>query len=185
MIQPVENNKFECYPENIGKSQAYNLTVSFPVAILKGWVLQTSLLGIYRGYDFVYQETPVRVKQISGRINGSNAITLGNGWTAELTGWLNTPAVDAIWYSPWMGSLDAGLQKAVGSRLKAKLSGQDVFHTNRILGTIKAPDFTSNGRIALDPRIAMLNLTYTFGNQQIKGIRQRRTGSEEEINRTN
>ncbi|GAA4400972.1 outer membrane beta-barrel family protein [Nibrella viscosa] len=185
LIQPVENNKFERYPENIGKSQAYNLTVSFPVAILKGWVLQTSLLGIYRGYDFVYQETPVRVKQISGRINGSNAITLGNGWTAELTGWLNTPAVDAIWYSPWMGSLDAGLQKAVGSRLKAKLSVQDVFHTNRILGTIKAPDFTSNVRIALDTRIAILNLTYTFGNQQIKGIRQRRTGSEEEINRAN
>jgi hypothetical protein len=37
----------------------------------------------------------------------------------------------------------------------------------------------------MDTRVAMLNLTYSFGNQQLKGMRQRRIGSEEEMQRTN
>jgi hypothetical protein len=40
-------------------------------------------------------------------------------------------------------------------------------------------------RIAFDTRVAMLNLSYTSGNQQLKAMRQRKTGSEEEMNRTN
>jgi hypothetical protein len=37
----------------------------------------------------------------------------------------------------------------------------------------------------MDTRIAMLNLTYNFGKGQLKGMRQRKTGSEEEMQRTN
>jgi hypothetical protein len=37
----------------------------------------------------------------------------------------------------------------------------------------------------MDTRVAMLNLSYSFGNEQLKGMRQRRIGSEEEMQRTN
>jgi hypothetical protein len=87
--------------------------------------------------------------------------------------------------SPWLGSLDAGLQKALGKQWKAKLSVQDIFHSNRIIANIDAAGFTNRVRIAFDTRVAMLNLSYTFGNQQLKALRQRRTGSEEEMKRTN
>jgi hypothetical protein len=185
LIQPVDSQKAEATPENIGRSQAYNLTVSFPLTMMRGWNLQTSLLGVYSRFQYTYHGIPLRAKQISGRLNATNSITLGRGWTAELTGWVNTPSINAMWQSPWLGSLDAGLQKAIGSNLKAKLSVQDVLHTNKRIGIIQAPDFSSTFRYAMDTRIAMLNLTYTFGNGQLKGMRQRKTGSEEEIHRTN
>jgi hypothetical protein len=98
---------------------------------------------------------------------------------------VNTPAVDAIWHSPWLGSLDAGLQKSLGSKWKAKLSVQDMLHTNRIIGYISAAGYYNRFHIFMDTRIAMLNLTYAFGNQQLKGMRQRQIGSEEEMKRTN
>jgi hypothetical protein len=142
-------------------------------------------MGIYSQFQYNYQNTPLRVEQVSGRLNGSNAFTLGRGWTAELNGWLNTPAVDALWRSPWLGSLDTGLQKSLGSQWKAKLSVQDVLHSNQVRGKIRTPTFNSDIRIIFDSRIAMLNLTYAFGNQQLKGNRQRKTSSEEEMQRTN
>lgn len=185
VIQPVTGNTSEGVPENIGKSQSYNLTISLPVTVRPGWTLQTTMMGLYSQFQYNYQGTPLRVEQVSGRLNGSNAITLGKGWTAEVAGWLNTPAVDALWRSPWLGSFDIGLQKALGSQWKAKLSVQDVLHTNQIRGKIRTTNFDSDIRIRFDSRIAMLNLTYAFGNQQLKGSRQRKTSSEEEMQRTN
>ncbi len=185
LIQPVDSIITERTPLNIGNSQAYNLTITFPWTIRKGWTLQTTLVGNYSRFQYTYQGIPLRVEQFSGQLNASNAFVLGRGWTAELTGWLRTPGVNALFYSRWMGTLDVGIQKAIGAKLKAKLSLQDVFHTNRFLGETIAPGFTSDARLSFDTQIVMLNLTYNFGNQQLKATRQRKTGSEEERQRTN
>ncbi|MGV3587473.1 MAG: outer membrane beta-barrel protein [Adhaeribacter sp.] len=185
IMQPVSENSAERTPENIGKSQAYNLTVSMPINVARGWTVQTTWMGIYSQFQYIYMGQPLQVQQISGRVNGTNAITLGKGWTAEVAGWLNTPAVYALANIPWRGNLDAGLQKALNDKLKAKVSVQDILHTNIWGGTQKAGDFYQNVTIRRDSRIAMLNLTYAFGNQQLKSIRQRKTSSEEEMLRTN
>lgn len=84
-----------------------------------------------------------------------------------------------------MGSLDIGLQKSVASKFQVKLSLQDVFHSNRFIGKINVPNFKSDARLAFDTRVVMLNLTYSFGNQQLKAARQRNIGSEAETQRAN
>ena len=96
-----------------------------------------------------------------------------------------TPATVAMARMPWLGSLDVGLQKLLSANWKAKFSLQDVFHTNRFENRIQAADFSTTTGFSMDSRIAMLNLTYTFSNQQLKGNRQRRIGSEEETQRAN
>ena len=185
VIQPLDAIMTRRMPENIGKSQAYSLTLSFPVKVSNGWTIQGTLMGNYSVFDYTYKSSPIHIQQIAGRLNTSNSFTFGRGWTGELSGWLNTPAVYALQKSPWLGSLDAGIQKSFLARWKAKLSLQDILHTNKILFRIDAPGFTSKGRIGLDTRVAMLNLTYSFGNQQLKNSRQHKAGSEEEIQRTN
>jgi outer membrane receptor protein involved in Fe transport len=185
LIQPVDASRFERTPENVGSSRAYTLTVSFPVTLAKGWTLQTTLMGLYSDFRYTYLEQPLTARQLSARLNATSSIVLGKGWSAELSGWVRTPGVDVLVQSPWLGSLDAGLQKALGTQWKAKLSVQDIFHSNGIIGNIDAAGFTNRVRIAFDTRVALLNLTYTFGNQQLKGMRTRKTGSEEETQRTN
>lgn len=185
VIQPLDEKTSRRMPENIGESEAYSLTVSFPVRVNKGWNIQGTLMGNYSQFDFTYKGSLVHVQQVAGRLNVSNAFTFGKGWTGELAGWLRTPAVNALQKTPWLGSLDAGVQKALGSKWKAKLSMQDLFHTNKILFRIDVPGFTSRGSITMDTRIVMFNLTYNFGNQQLKNSRQRKTAAEEEVQRTN
>ncbi|GAA4466804.1 outer membrane beta-barrel family protein [Nibrella saemangeumensis] len=184
-IYATEGNKIFVTTENLGLSQGYTLTVGVPLTVMKGWQLQTNWLGFYNRFLYNYEGTTLNITNVAGRLNANNALTLGHGWTAEVNGWVNTPAVNGIWQMDWMGSLDAGIQKAVGSALKLKLSGQDLLHTNRFWSKINANGNTQTGRLQFDTRIVMLNLTYTFGNQQVKGERQRRTASEDEINRTN
>src|SRR5690606_18970983 len=135
----------------------------FPLQIVKGWNLQTSLLGYYNQFQYRYLDKAFSVRQLSGRLNASNSILLGKGWSAELSGWLNTPRINVLLRTPWLGAVDVGLQKAVGKKLKAKLSLQDIFHTNGFAGAINTPDFISNYQLSFDTRVVMLNLTYTFG----------------------
>lgn len=182
---PLDGNKAYLISQNIGQSQGYNLTVSFPVTLTKGWTMQTTLMGYYNQFDYTYQDTPLTLRQISGRLNSSSAIVLGKGWTAEFSGRVSTPGVMAVWTVPWLGSMDAGFQKTVNARLKVKLSVQDLLHTNRTIGTINVPTSIQHFRYSLDTRIALLNLSYTFGNQKLKAARQRKTAAEEEMQRAN
>jgi hypothetical protein len=185
VIQPLDGKISQRRPENLGKSQAFNLTMSFPVNVMREWTMQNTLIGIYSSFHFTYRSIPIDVEQMAGRFTSSNAFVLGKGWTGELMGRLNTPAVNALQKSPWLGSLDAGIQKSFLKNWKAKLNVQDIFHTNRIMGKLNAADYMSNVRITFDSRIVLLNVTYALGNQQLKSSRQRKGASEEESQRAN
>ena len=185
VVQPIDGKMHQRRPENLGKSQAYNLTVSFPVTIMRGWTMQNTLMGIYSTFNFTYRSVPLNVEQISGRLTSSSGFIFGKGWTGELLGRLNTPSVNALVKSPWLGALDAGIQKSFLKNWKAKLNVQDIFHTTRILGKLNAADYSNNVRITFDSRIVMLNVTYALGNQQLKSSRQRKAASEEELQRAN
>jgi len=184
VIQPVDSIRTERTPLNIGTSQAYNLTMSFPVTVMRGWSLQTSFTGMYSRFDYNFQGTPITVEQVSGKFNASNMFVIGKKFTGELTGWLNTPAVDALYHLSWRGAMDIGLQMKVTPALNAKLSVQDVFHSFYFKSYADLPDFKIHGKLAFDTRIVMLNVNYSFGNQKLKG-RQHRVGSEEETRRIN
>lgn len=184
-IHALEGNKSYVTTENLGSMQGYTLTLSWPLTIVKGWQLQTNVLGYYNRFQYDYEGTILQVQNVAGRFNGNNAFTLGNGWTAELNGWISTPAVNGIWKTPWLGALDAGIQKTVSPVLKCKLSLQDVFHTNYFRPRVETATTTQVGRLTFDTRVALLNLTYSFGNQKLKSERQRRTGSDDETKRAN
>jgi Outer membrane protein beta-barrel family len=115
----------------------------------------------------------------------SNTFVFAKGWTGELSGRLNTPSIQGLARTPWIGSVDVGLEKTLGQKFKAKLSIQDLFHSNTFKGKIDIPEFTSDYVLHFDTRAVMLNLTYTFGNQQLKAARHRRLGLEEESQRAN
>lgn len=185
IIQPIDNQKAERTPQNIGTSQVYNLNVSFPVRVMKDWKLQANLVGLYSRFQYLFQGMPMEAEQLSGRLNVTNSMMFGKGWRGELSGWLNTPAVNAMFWSPWRGSLDAGIQKSFNEKWKAKLSMQDLLHTNQYISYGEAAGFIQNYRIRFDSRVVMLSLSYAFGNQKLKRARQRKTGSEEEMKRTN
>jgi hypothetical protein len=149
--------------------------------------MQTNLLGYYKQFQFTYENTPVSVQNLSARAAVNNGFVFGHGWTGELNGWVNTPRqVSVIGFAPWMGVVDAGIQKSVSSVLKLKLSVQDIFKTSIYRETLTTPNGSTVSAVFKgDTRIAMLTFNYAFGNQQLKAMRQRRAASEDETRRAN
>ncbi|MBC7829664.1 MAG: TonB-dependent receptor [Chitinophagaceae bacterium] len=185
VVQPIDGTSTQRVPDNIGASQVYNITFSFPITIMKGWTAQNSVVGIFSKFNYRYMGIAMRREQVSGRLNIANSFVFGKGWTGEMSGRISTPTVDAFRKSPWMGLMDIGIQKSSKNNWRVKLSMQDVFHTNRFISKVRVPEFESDSRITMDTRIVMLNVTYSFGNQQLKNSRQRKTAAEEEVQRTN
>ncbi|WP_373515909.1 outer membrane beta-barrel protein [Persicitalea sp.] len=181
-----EGNKRYIIWQNVGNAQGYSITAGLPLTITKGWQVQTTAMGYFNQYQLDYESESISINNLAGRLNVNNAFLLGKGWSAELSGWVSTPSTQFLNISPWLGSVDIGVQKTLTEALKVKFSLQDVFYTNRWIARMDVPGkLVSYAKVQWDSRVALLNLTYTFGNQKVKAARQRRTGSEDESSRAN
>ncbi len=181
----TDGNKVIRQSQNLGDAQSYILTLGMPITVSKAWQIQTSLLGLYNQFQFVYEGKNYNTKNFSGRLNFSNGLTLGHGWTAELNGWVNSPRINTIEEIPWLSNLDTGLQKVVNQKIKLKLSLQNIFFTPVVISVINGVNSYQNSRLQLDTRIVMLNMNYIFGNQKVKASRQRKSGADDESKRAN
>jgi Outer membrane protein beta-barrel family/Carboxypeptidase regulatory-like domain len=181
----IEGNKLRRLYQNIGNVNGYALTLNQPLSIAKPWQMQVTMTGFYDTFDYQYEGSNWSPSNISTRLSINNGFMFGKGWTAELNGWVNSPSLKAVEKTAWLSMVDMGLQKALSPQAKLKLSVQNVFFTPLSKNHIETPNSFQSVIFNMDSRVAMLNFSYTFGNQKVKATRQRRTGAEDESRRVN
>ncbi|MFN8355526.1 MAG: outer membrane beta-barrel family protein [Spirosomataceae bacterium] len=181
----IEGNKLRRLYQNIGNVNGYALTFNQPITLSKQWQIQATATGFYDTFDYEYEGSTWTPQNLSARLSINNGFTFGKGWTAELNGWINSPSVKAVEKTTWLSMVDVGIQKSIAAQAKLKLSVQNVFFTPLSKNTIETPNSFQSVIFQMDSRVAMLNFNYSFGNQNIKASRQRRTGAEEESRRAN
>ncbi|CAN5416353.1 hypothetical protein BH23BAC1_BH23BAC1_51260 [soil metagenome] len=114
----------------------------------------------------------------------SNNFVLGKGFTAELAGWYNSKSFYGLFVNRPMGAFSLGLQKQMlDKKLTIKANINDPLWLNRFRGNVDYQDMKLSLISSWESRVARLTLTYNFGNQNVKGARQRSTGTEAERNR--
>ncbi len=185
VMSVFEGNKINRVFKNIGNANSYALTASQPFSISKKWQMQTTLVAYYDEFDYSYEGVKWHVINASSRLNLSNGFTLGKGWTAELNGWLSSPTVRVIQKSPWLSSVDAGIQKSVSAKTKLKLNVQNIFFTPLGKNRIETKNSLQTGTFQMDSRVVMLNITHNLGSDKVKATRQRKSGAEDEAKRAN
>jgi iron complex outermembrane receptor protein len=83
-----------------------------------------------------------------------------------------------------LGSLDIALQKKfLKDKLNVRIAVSDVLFTSPWSGRTEFANVIINGRGGSDSRQLRFNLTYNFGNDQVKRAQNRNTGVEDEKNR--
>ncbi len=172
--------------ENLGLQNNLSLNISAPITISKWWNAYANLSG-YRTYNKGDFGDGVEVDLAVWAYNfyAQNTFTLPMGFVAEISGWYNSPSVwggtfetDAMW------SMDAGLQKKLmQDKMTVKLSLSDLFKTNEWAAESFFGPLYMRGGGGWDSRRFRVNMTYNFGNQQVKGARRRATGLEDEKGR--
>lgn len=172
--------------DNLASQKNLSLTFSAPLTIAKWWNSYANL-NAYRTHnaaDFGEGKT-VNITVYAFNIYMQHTFTLPKGLVAEISGWYNSPAVwEGTFETDEMWSVDAGVQKKfLDNALALKVSVSDIFHTQRWSGTSRLGALLIRGNGYWDSQRLKVNLTWNFGNQQVKSSRRRSTGLEEERNR--
>lgn len=171
---------------NIARQEIVSLSISTPFQVNRNWRTFISAWGNMQQFTGQSGKNVVDLQVYSFGANIQNTFTLGNDYSAEVTGWLNGPGLyGATFRTRTMGSLDLGAQKLVmNGKGTLRIGVNDVLNTG---GLWRArSDFGGlllNIRAAMENRMAKVTFTYRFGNNNVKGSRERETGLESEKNR--
>ncbi|GGB90242.1 outer membrane beta-barrel protein [Dyadobacter sediminis] len=184
--QIASENKTFVTSDNLDNQDNVSLTISFPVPITKWWKLQTNFTGVYNHYNSIYLDEKLEIRQASWNMYASSQFTIPKGWSAELSGWYNSKAFYGLYAAKSMGMINAGLQKNIlNKKGTIRLNVNDIFWTNRFRGKAVYKDIDFLVRSEWPSRQFRLTFTYNFGNQNVKGARERNTGSDDLQKRAN
>ena len=174
--------------KNLASQDIFSLNMSAPLNIKKWWNGYANVSLNHSKYKADFDDGKIiRLNVTTLNFYNQNSFTLGKGYTAEISGWFNTPSVwGGTFKTQFMWSADAGIQKTIWDKKGTiKLSFTDIFHTavwyaqSDFAGSI----FKGNG--GWESQQVRLNFSYRFGSNEVKSARNRKTSIESESDRLN
>ena len=188
LVDTAEKSKAFLTKKNLATQDITSLSISYPFQY-KQYSLYANLNSFYSHFkaNLGGPGRTIDLDVYAFTFFAQNSIKFGKkkDWTAELSGWYNSPSIwqgtfkmDAMW------SVDAGMQKVIfkgKGNLKASVS--DIFKVMEFAGRSTFAGQTVRVSGTFESRQLRLNLTYRFGNNQVKAARQRKTSLEEESSR--
>ncbi|HEY6062299.1 MAG TPA: TonB-dependent receptor [Chitinophagaceae bacterium] len=188
LVDTAEKSKSFITKKNLATQDVLNLNISYPY-MHKAYSAFVNFSGNYSHYkaDFGGGNRVIDLNVYSFNIYMQHSLKIGKkGWTAETSGWFNSPAIwGGTFKSKSIWTVDGGMQKTLfKGKGNLKVSVTDIFYSLRFKGT---SNFAGQLTIASghgESRQLRTSFTWRFGSNQVKSARQRKAGLEEESNRT-
>ncbi len=168
---------------NIAAQDNYSLSISCPIPIAKWWEGFVNFSGVISAFEANFRPGYSYTASFSSfNLYSEQTFKLPKDWSFQISGWYNSPSIwQATFRSRAMGSLDLGVRKKI-------LKGDGTISLNvgdilRTAGWRSVNDFTPGlymvGSGNWESQNVKLNFSYRFGNKNVKGSRQRKTGAED------
>ncbi len=169
---------------NVANQQVINVGVSYPFEVRKWWNVYLSV-NAFQSKFMATNDSFISIQQETLNVYGQNTFTLPKGINLEVSGWYNSPSIwGGTFRTASIGSLDIAFRKQfLDKKLNASLAFSDVLYTSPWQGQTEYAFVKINGNGGSDSRQVRFNLSYKFGNDEVKKSRQRETGLEDEKNR--
>lgn len=171
--------------DNLSTQRIISFNASAPIQFKTWWnaYFNFSMSHIDNQADYG-DGAVVDVQAFSYNIYQQHTLTLGRGWTGEVSGWFSGPGVwGGVFRYDSSYSLNLGVQKKFfGDRLNVRISAQDVTFQSFWSGTTAFDGQVGTGRGNWDSRRVGANISYTFGKGKAQA-RKRKTGIEAEASR--
>jgi hypothetical protein len=186
LIDTAERSKSFITKKNLATQDIVSLNISYPFQYK--WY---SVFGNLNAYYSHYKANlggagrKIDLDVYAFNLYLQNTFNLGKGWTGELSGFYTSPSIwQGTFKSKEMYGIDGGLSKTIlKGNATVKASVSDIFKTMRWAGTSDFAGQHLETRGGWESRQFKLNFTYRFGNKEVKGARQRKTGTEDESKR--
>jgi iron complex outermembrane receptor protein len=187
LIDTAEISKSFISKRNLATQNIVSLNVSYPFQY-KAYSVFTNVNSNYSRYraNFGDGDRSVDIGAFALSVYAQNSYKFAKTWTMELTGFYNAPTIlMGSMRSKGMGSVDLGIQKSLfAGQGTVKVAASDLFKTLHFTGTAQ---FAGQRTVAManwESRQLKVNFSYRFGNAKVKAARQRNTGAEDEMKRT-
>ncbi|MBO0951723.1 TonB-dependent receptor domain-containing protein [Fibrella forsythiae] len=168
---------------NVGKANVLNLSLNTPIPIKKWWnayLYAGATWNRYQGEITTGQAFDQRAFAFEGYMQHS--FTLSNVWEAQISGFWNAPTRQTIYQIGGLGALNLNVQKKVmDGRGRVSFGIDDLLNTMRWK---QAGEFAGGAQFDIyrkwESRRATIRFSYRFGNNEVKGVRERKdnTGVE-------
>ncbi len=171
--------------KNLATQDVISLNISYPFQY-KSYTVFANLNGNYSKYKADFGPgREVDMDAFGLNIYAQNTLKFAGTWTAELSGFYNTPTIQqGAFQSRSLIGIDIGLQKQVfENRGTIRLAVSDIFNSLEFKGKTDFAGQVSNFNVKWESQQVKLSFNYRFGGTSVKGARQRSTAAEEEAKR--
>jgi len=179
--------QIEVQRQNFGHANLYNANLYIPIKVTKKWSMQNNFSTSYQDYEdgsligTLYQQS-----KVSFNFNTSQSVAFSKTFRAEVSFWYDSPRIQGVEETTIAQyALNLGLQKTLmQNRLKLRLSVDDLLSTNYWEGQMKYQNvdmYISNYYVN---RRVSFGVNYSFGNQQVRSARNRKTALDDIKGRT-
>lgn len=184
-ITDTSNNATYVQQQNLATQKIISFNIGSPLPIKKWWNGYANFYYSYQVFDGAIGGKGVKATIPSYGAYLQQSFTLGNDYTAEVSGNFNGPSVwGATWKTKPQGGVDVGLQKTLfEKKASVKLSVTDILHTMPWTAVLDFGGLYIKGGGGWESRTVRLNFNWRFGSSQIKSSRDRKTGLESESKR--
>ena len=179
------SNKLVIASENSKSYQSLSLNLSLPFTVYKWWNMQNNLTGS-RVKSGAFYKAAVRQEQKNFYINSTQNFLLPKDFSIGLSGFYSSKSLWGLYtfHSNW--SVDIGVQKKI-LKNKSILT----FNINNIFNSLAAnynalipeQNLIVKNKYTYGYRGVSLSYSHNFGNDKVKGKRDRTTGAEDEKGR--
>ena len=179
--------QIEVQRQNFGHANLYNANLFVPLKITKQWSMQNNFSANYQKYeDGTLVGAQFQKSKVSFNFNTSQSFVFSKTFRAELSFWYDSPRIRGVEETTIAQyALNLGVQKSLmQNRLKLRLSVDDILNTNYWEGRMKYQNVDMYVINHYVNRRASFSINYSFGNQQVKSARNRKTSLEDIKGRT-
>ncbi len=179
-----EGNKTFTTPENLASFENFAAELNFPLNIGKKISGYGGNQLIYNHYKASYLNDVYNNGKWNWLAYWQVAYKPVADWSAEVSGYYMTRFLDEFLILDNLGSLNFAIQKSFWNKKgKLSLNFNDILLSDRVRARIGYNQINVDFKQVYDSRNARLTFSYSFGNQQLKAPRSRKTASEDESNR--
>lgn len=186
IVPDNEGTKGFIITKNVATQDIVSLNISLPFSY-KWYSLFGNLNTYYSHFKGdIGKGNNVDLDVVSFNLYAQQTFKLDKNTTAELSSFYSAPSVwQGTLKSKEMWGIDLGLQRTIlKGKATVKTSVTDIFKTMTWAGTSNVTGQIMRVNGGWESRQFKLNLSYRFGNNQVKAARQRKTGLEDENKRT-
>lgn len=170
--------------ENLDKMDEYGITFNIGFKPAKWWNGNFFFNGYERSYSGIYLGTFFNNKAAAFSLSASNSFKLGNGYTAEISGFANSKRTAGLFIDVASYAISAGIQKTFwNNNATIRINVNDITWGMKGGSAIQFKNIDFASVVRWDNRTAAIAFSFRFGKATVKAARQRNSGAEDEKER--